>query len=119
MPNITRKATDNYILYSIMSSFESDEEYFLTEYEQDSSEGEFCSSDQNSDSNDNDPPYTPGTQLSFELPNLGIHEIETPIEGSKKRGSSENSASAKRSVFGVIKHQSPQEIALPSNTLAR
>ena len=69
-----------------MSSFESDEEYFLTEYEQFSSEGEFCCNDENSDnSDDNNPPFTPGAQLSFELPNLGIHEVETPIEGSKKR----------------------------------
>ena len=80
-----------------MSSFETDEEFLLTEYEQASSEGEFCYSGESSDiSDDNDPRYTPETQLSFDLPNLGIHEIETPIEGSKKRGISEYSASAKR-----------------------
>ncbi|KAI6646989.1 piggyBac-derived 2-like [Oopsacas minuta] len=71
-----------------MSSSESDEEYFLSEYEQICSNDEFC---QSCDSNDDDDP-----QLSFEFPNLEIQESESPVEGSKKRGISANSASAKR-----------------------
>ena len=83
-----------------MYSSDSDEEFFsdhLAEYELASSESEFSNSADSSDSfDDSDPPYTPGTQLSFELPSLAIQEFESPVEGTKKRGSAANSNSEKR-----------------------
>ena len=72
--------------------------YLVTEYEQVSSENELSFSDESSDSDDGsiDLQNTPSTQLSFDLPNLEINQLETPVEGSMKRNSTAICASAKR-----------------------